>query len=209
MIHNDSDMGFDHSIEKVVPPSSFPLIHSTEWFNNRLLAHQYLIVTCAHGIFFFLQLQDALFKEHAGKSTELRQQTSTSILKQSCPTLREFRSKQVITIGYLEAVAGAKFAMMEIASLIYSQCNETGEARLDYSVKHSGIMMALIEIARTVCTDTLINPSITGHSDVTGPAVYLLKLLVRQFSYSCLEQASEKYPWIIPEGLRFSNLVNI
>lgn len=101
---------------------------------------------------------------------------------------------------------------MEVAKLIYSHFSTEGEMRLYQAAHHSGDIPALMEKAKNVCTDTEINSTTMysgGNFDVTGPIVYLIKLLVRQFSFPCLKQASEKYPWIVPEGLRTSNLVSL
>lgn len=149
-------------------------------------------------------MQDCLFKEHASEDTKSKLQACTEILTKAHLTLIKYKSNPVISIDYLEAVAGTKFAIMEVAIFIHSQLIDEVATRLD---EHS---KALMEQAKEVCTDTIINIT-TLYSksvDVTGPVVYLLKLLVRQFSFPCLKQASEKYPWIVPEGLRTSNLVS-
>jgi hypothetical protein len=125
--------------------------------------------------------------------------------------LREFKSRQSITIGFLEGVAGAKFAMMEVAKFIYAHFStESGEMRHYQAAHQSAKSPLLMDNAKTICTDHEINliTNAGGNLDMTGPIVYLIKLLVRQFSFPCLKQASEKYPWLIPEGFRTSNLVS-
>lgn len=148
--------------------------------------------------------QDALFKEHASEDTESRLRACSEILKDAHFTLTSYKSNPVISIGYLEAVAGAKFAITEVANFIHSQLID------EVVTRHSENVSALMERAREICSDTIVNiTTVSSKSvDVTGPVVYLLKLLVRQFSFPCLKQASERYPWIVPEGLRTSNLVS-
>lgn len=132
-------------------------------------------------------------------------------------TLRKFKSDPVISIKYLERVAEMRFAIMEVASLIHSQLfsgddgKKKRKVRISHSVPQSKLVSTLMERARKVCTDRVINTTTFSPggnvADIVGPSVYFLKLLVRQFSFPCLRQASEKYPWIVPEGLRNSNLV--
>ncbi len=173
----------------------------------------YSYYDCLVGIVSFLSwtciLQDALFKGHATLDTESRLQACSEILTKSHITLNKFRCNPVISIAYLEAVAETRFAMMEIANFIHSQFSDEGRMRLDRSMEESATVTTLMELAKSVCTDTVINTTTFSSRswDVVGPAVYLLKLLMRQFSFSCLKQASEKYLWIVPDGLRNSNLV--
>ena len=111
-------------------------------------------------------------------------------------------------MGYIEGVAGTKFVLMEVAKFIYSQFSKE---RGIVQVAEQELFIGLMEQVKKICTDTVINTTTLygrGNLDMTGPVVYLLKLLLRQFSFPCLKQASERYPWIIPEGLRTSNLVS-
>ena len=114
-------------------------------------------------------------------------------------------------MGYIEGVAGTKFAIMEVAKFIHSQLSSEEYVRPGQAVERSQVVLDLMEQMKKICTDTFIN-TVTiyprGNLDVTGPVVYLLKLLVRQFNFPCLKQTSERYPWIVPEGLRTSNLVS-
>ena len=125
--------------------------------------------------------------------------------------MRNFKSNPVINIRYLEAVAGTKFVLTEFANLVHSQFDQ--DDHIDNALMGElELMENLTDIVRKVCTDTVINTttfSSGGIMDVMGPSVYLLKLLMRQFSFPCLKQASEKYLWIVPEGLRASNLVSL
>ena len=166
----------------------------------------------AYPLFFF---QDALFKFHSSKDPKTKWQSCIEILTDSHRTLRKYKSNPAITISYLEAVAGAKFAILEVAELFYYEfCNEPKE-KPDHSPDSQETMKMLIDTAKKICSDTVINTTVintsffssTEDTDVLGPAVYLLKLLVRHFSFPCLKQASEKHLWIVPESLRTSNLV--
>ena len=133
------------------------------------------------------------------------------MMSRASDTLRKFKSDPVISINYLERVAEMRFAIMEVACFIHSQLfnEKKRKVRFGHSMPQSKI--ALMERARKVCTDRVMNTTTFSPAgsvaDIVGPSVYFLKLLVRQFSFPCLRQASEKYPWIVPEGLRNSNLV--
>jgi hypothetical protein len=132
------------------------------------------------------------------------------ILTQACVTLKKYKHNPGINIDYLEGVAGTKFAIMEVAHLIHSQFSSEGKAMFDQSVEQlGGAATTLLEATRKICTDPVINTTTihSGSVNVTGPVMYLLKLLVRHFNFPCLKPASETYPWIVPTALRTSNLV--
>ena len=112
----------------------------------------------------------------------------------SHPALKEFKSSANINIGYLEGIAGIRFAMMEIAKFLPCLFRET----VSQEVQQLGFL--LMQAAEDVCKDPAINSPVGG--DIVGPALYLLKLLVRQQSFPFLKCVSEEYPWIIPEALR-------
>lgn len=117
--------------------------------------------------------------------------------------LREYHSNPVITIGYLEGVAGIRFAVMEVASLLHSHCLNVA------TVKTSPWQYQLIQCAEELCADPAVNTTdfTVSSEDVVGPAVYLLKLLVRKYGFPCLKQVSDQHQWIIPEGLRTADQV--
>jgi len=137
----------------------------------------------------------------------LRLQDTINILKKFCDVLQEFQSEPIITIEYLEGVAGVRFALMEIAGLLHSSF-------VDDSVKKSPLEQQLqfeiLQLAEEFCVDPNINTSdFSTSEDVFGPAIYLLKLLVRQYGFPCLKYVSELHPWIIPEDLRTTDQVVI
>ena len=85
-------------------------------------------------------------------------------LKKSHQALKAFKSNSVVDIEFLEGVAGMRFALMEIAGLMNA-------AITDHTPQPSQVML----LAKEVCADHSINTT------TVGPAVYLIKLLVRQF----------------------------
>jgi len=62
---------------------------------------------------------------------------------------------------------------------------------------------ALLRAVRSVCIDPAVNLfDQTEQSDTTGPVLYLLKLIVRQFGFPCLKEVSVEHPWIMPHELK-------
>ena len=120
-------------------------------------------------------------------------------MERSHPALREFKSSATPNISCLEGIAGIRFAMMEIAKFLPCLFRET----VSQEVQQLGFL--LMQAAEEVCKDPVINSPVGG--DVVGPALYLLKLLVRQHSFPFLKRVSEEYHWIIPEALRTTDQV--
>ena len=57
----------------------------------------------------------------------------------------------------------------------------------------------LLQQLKSVCTDKIVNTTASG--DVIGPAVYLLKVLVRQHGFHCLNKVFKQFKWIVPNGI--------
>ena len=117
-------------------------------------------------------------------------------LTNSHRVLRVYKERPEVNIEYLEAVAGVRFALMEITHLLHSDTQQ----QLIFDMHH----------VEELCTDRRINTVdfSASNTDIVGPAVYLVKLLVRQYGFPCLKQVCETHPWIVPEGLRTANQVH-
>lgn len=138
-------------------------------------------------------------KEHSSRPDL---QDVIALLDRSHEMLKAHKAHPIVNIEYLEGVARVRFALMHIASLLNSLCNSgIGLQPLEYE---------LLELAKRVCMDPVINTTDFNASsiDVVGPAVYLLKLLVRQYGFSCLKSTSEQNSWVLPEGLHNTNQVH-
>lgn len=142
-----------------------------------------------------------MYKHHSGLSPESRLLSTVDILTQSHHVLR---GQQSINIGYLEGIAGIRFSIMEVANLLHS-------GFIDDTAKKSRpvqqVQFVIMQLAEELCVDPAINTTDFAASDVVGPAIYLLKLLVRQFGFPCLKHVSEHCQWIIPEDLRIADQV--
>lgn len=111
----------------------------------------------------------------------------------------------VITVDYLEGVAGVRFAMMETATLMYSMLCDQGTV---FSYPQQQLAFQLMQIVKEVCTDPAINATDFTEVDVIGPAVYLIKLIVRQYGFSCLQAVTKEYQWIVPTDLHGTDKVS-
>ncbi len=115
-------------------------------------------------------------------------------LKDSYQQLQEYLKTSVMSVQYLEAVAGVRFAFSVLAE----------------QLRNDRVSDTIAGIARDLCMDTrlnIIDPS--DRVDTTGPVLYLVKLLVRQFGFPCLKRVGQAHPWVIPEGLRKKENVSI
>jgi len=100
-----------------------------------------------------------------------------------------------ISLGYIEGVAKVRFALSVVAEQFHN---------------HVILKPALLHAVRTVCTDPSINHfDDTGETDTTGPGLYLLKLIVRQFGFPCLTEVSVEHPWVVPHELKKAHEVTI
>ncbi len=117
------------------------------------------------------------------------------ILEDGYQQLQEHLQTLSSSMQYLEAVAGVRYALSILAK----------------QLKKDDIKSAtMLRIAKDLCMDTrlnIIDPS--GRVDTTGPVLYLVKLLVRQFGLDCLKNVSQAYPWVIPESLRRADNVSV
>lgn len=128
-------------------------------------------------------------------------ESAIGILTESHQVLKEYQHNPITTIGYLEGVAGVRYAVMEIASIFHSGSIQDTVRR---STQEQQLQVHLLQQAEELCADPVVNTTDFSASDedVVGPAVYLLKILVRQYGFPCLKQVFEQYNWVIPEGLR-------
>ena len=133
-------------------------------------------------------MQDSLIKEVSKLPVENRAQHTIKAASDGYATLQECsKSNASISVGYLKAIAQTRYALSVIA-------DDLKDDQLDGD---------LLQIARTLCTDRKVNTiDVTGKADTTGPVMYLLKLLVRQFGFPCLNLVSQAHPWVVPQELK-------
>ena len=97
------------------------------------------------------------------------------------------------SLSYLEAVAKLRCSLSVVAELLYSQ--QTTEC---WQYTNDDFVL-LIEEAKTCCSSIQLN----DHNQA-GPAVYLVKLLMRQHGLSFLYSLCKNTDllWVVPEHLR-------
>ena len=139
-------------------------------------------------------LQDAFNKEYSIKPYPVG---VTGILEEGHQALQHHNdnSHGDISLGYIEGVAKVRFALSVVSEQFYRRVT---------------MKMPLLQAVRAVCTDPTVNHiDDTGKSDTTGPALYLLKLIVRRYGFPCLTEVSEKHPWVVPNELKSEDEVII
>ena len=134
--------------------------------------------------FSVILLQDALCKKHC---TDIKLK---NIIARSCNTLKDFYPSTVITMSYLEAVAQSRFVLAKIAEFFKSGT---------ITEKTS-----LLQQLQEVCTNDKINTVTIKDSNnlcAIGPAIFLLKVLLRQYGFPTLNRIFKQHQWIIPKAL--------
>ena len=118
--------------------------------------------------------------------------SGNNVLHNLVPSLEEG-----ITLPYLEGIAKLRYSLTVVAELLY--CQYSGEKQ----GHHTRDSQLLIEMASRCCSDYNVN------KDDTGPGVFLVKQLARQYGFTFLfNVASDKtMQWVIPVSLRQSEEV--
>lgn len=91
----------------------------------------------------------------------------------------------------VDGVASVRFGLAMVAKQMQM---ETMERELFADKKD------IIKATKLLCTESAINRCDT--SGITGPCLYLLKILLRQYGHSCLVKVADIYPWVIPQALQ-------
>lgn len=108
-----------------------------------------------------------------------------------------------ISVLLLEGLAKIRFSLSIAADIFEKQASSK------QNIMISSPMKQLVYTAQNVCCDLKINIiDTTGSLDMTGPIIYLMRLLVRQYGMSCLEKVADIYSWVIPKELRNKQVSN-
>ncbi|XP_064404373.1 E3 ubiquitin-protein ligase RNF213-like isoform X3 [Halichondria panicea] len=131
--------------------------------------------------------EDALHKRMSILSPDDKANKVMQLLESSHLALQEHLGTPTVRLKYLEAVAGIRFALSILAE----------------QLKSNTVRYSLLKVAKKLCIDTRVNIiDPTGKLDTTGPVLYLIKLIVRQFGFPCLRAVSRVHSWLVPEGLK-------
>ena len=94
-----------------------------------------------------------------------------------------------VSLEYLEGVAKIRFSLSILADVLKK--NECG-----HNYKE------LLEAGAQLCLDHNVNCIDLAAQNTTGPMVYLIKLIVRQYGMPCLKTIAETHEWTIPAELK-------
>lgn len=132
--------------------------------------------------------QDQLFKSFTSISTS----RSDFVYKYLTEGHGAILAAQKTNSVSMEGVASVRFGLAMVAELMQKEIMESSKLFADTS----GILKA----TKCLCTETTINKcDLPG---ITGPCIYLMKLIYRQYGHTCLIKVADKYPWIIPKPLQ-------
>ena len=107
-----------------------------------------------------------------------------------------------ISVLLLEGLAKIRFSLSVAADIFEKQSSSK------QNIEMSSPMKQLVYTTQNICCDLKINViDTTGNLDTTGPIVYLMRLLVRQYGMSCLEKVAGAYSWVIPKELRNEQVI--
>ena len=102
-----------------------------------------------------------------------------------------------MSVQFLEGLAKVRFSLSVVADILEKEFSSK------QTIHPSSQTMQLIYTTQNVCSDLHVNVIDTsGRLDTTGPVVYLMRLLVRQYGMPCLEKVTKTYPWVVPQQLK-------
>lgn len=107
-----------------------------------------------------------------------------------------------ISVQLLEAVARVRFSLSVVADML-ERLSSKQKSQLSSQAKQ------LVYTSQNICTDLRVNViDTTGKLDTTGPVVYLMRLLVRQYGMPVLERVADACTWVIPRELKDTKQVH-
>ena len=104
-----------------------------------------------------------------------------------------------IHLQYLEGIAKLRYAIVVVVELLHCQ-HGTSSRHQGYYTHETQL---LLDIAKRCCSDHIVN------TDNSGPGVFLVKQLARQYGVSFLTNltSDQTMQWIVPHHLQRSNEV--
>ena len=132
------------------------------------------------------------FSDSTG-TLELNVDEVTEVMNAGFTVLVENPSDK-ISIELLEGIAKMRYSLSRVAYFLQGTSSKP--------VSSNSKMGQFVHMAKLICSDANVNIIDTsGSHDTTGPFVYLMRVLVRQYGMSCLEEVAATYPWVIPREL--------
>ena len=111
-------------------------------------------------------------------------QVAVNSLQDGHQSLMKCSSRQGMTFECIEGLAKVRFALGVVAEVL---CTRSRRGHVQIS--------GLIEVASTISQDKTIN-----RTDA-GPAIYLLKLIVRHYGLSFMIDLQKQHKWLVPSIL--------
>lgn len=109
-----------------------------------------------------------------------------------------------LSLSYLEGIAKVRFGISVVAEVLHQRLTE------ETLVTHGAAANILVNIAHRLIADRTVNHiDSTGKTDTSGPCIFLLKLLFRQYGSECMWRTAETCDWILPPELHQSEDVRI
>ena len=104
-----------------------------------------------------------------------------------------------IRLQYLEGIAKLRYAIVVVAELLH--CQHGASSRHQGYYKHE--TQLLLDVTKRCCINDIVN------TDNSGPGVFLVKQLARQYGVSFLTNitSDQTMQWVVPHHLQRSNEV--
>ena len=144
-------------------------------------------------------MQDALFKQNGQELLQKRINQSLQLMQKGTRDMMENHST---SLPYLEAVAKLRYAISVVAELLYHQQERQTARRGEGGHHFTHEAHLLVEEAKVCCS----HPQLKKQE--AGPAVYLVKLLARQYGLSFLTTltGNPALTWVVPAQFRRSEV---
>ena len=142
----------------------------------------YTVCTHIHCTHYIQDAQRKRFSDSpSGEVAEILEESYLSLVEHT------HANEPQVSLQYLQSVASMRFGLSVAAE----------------QLRNGRVDDPLLRVTHDLCVDHRVNViDPTGRVDTTGPVLYLLKLLIRQFGYPCLKAVCEAHPWVVPEELR-------
>ena len=126
-------------------------------------------------------------------------QVVTKCLKESIRKLNKLNVCKDMTVISLETIASIRFYLQKAAEL-YSSCCSDATTNLPVELNTLSEQVMILSTSKSL--------SMMINSSFTGPGIYFIRLLVREYGYSFMLKLSKINEWMIPEHLSVSDQVS-
>lgn len=136
--------------------------------------------------------QDSKLKVNSNLTLSEQVSVATICLKEGHSSLTEHTPQQTLNFDFIEGLAKARYALGIVAEVLCTR-------------SPSGVEITrwqeLLEITKAIVEDVKINQV------DAGPAIYLLKLIVRRYGLSLMTILQKQHHWLVPASFTKYNKV--